>query len=120
MNNEYPPHIWRLAYSQAKLAQIAAARGKNEEVQEYIRKSIKAAQSWFAIDVCLITLLAQVMLSTSAGNPEQAVELTTFIAHHPASENETKQHARAILILLPATCSKKTLMLPRNEGRHLS
>jgi hypothetical protein len=54
-------------------------------------------QDWGEKELRLLTLLAEAVCLVQEGKSEQAIELAALIQNHPASWNETKQHASQIL-----------------------
>jgi tetratricopeptide (TPR) repeat protein len=96
-------HHWGIAQAHGRLALAQAYLGNLEESRLEYKETLSEIRDWGEIDLTLLILLAEPVCLIQEGNHEMAVELAAFIAHHPVSWNETKQHA--IQILETASCS---------------
>jgi len=90
-------HLWSIGQAHAKLALAHAYSGNFKDARSEIHDALSQMRDWREDDLVLQLLLAEPMCLNHEGKFEEAVELTTLIAHHPVSWNETKQRARAIL-----------------------
>ncbi len=90
-------HIWGMAQSRGKIALANAYLGNIEQARLKIHQALTEIDNFPYDDLALQTLLAEVVCCVHEGNMEAAIELVSFLQHHPGSWNETKQHAQAIL-----------------------
>lgn len=117
---EHPPHIWGQAYAQAKLAQIAIAKGDLVQGQNHINEALNSAQIWNSTEVLLIALYSQALLFVTTGYLERALELAAFITHHPVSWNETKKQAHALLESASGDLPEEKVLTVIGRGSTLS
>jgi tetratricopeptide (TPR) repeat protein len=90
-------NTWSLMQAHAKLALVYAYLENCEQARLEVHKALALSYDRGFDDVILQALLAEPACLIQEGKDEQAVELAAFIFYHPASWNETRQHALGIL-----------------------
>ncbi len=114
-----PPHIWSLAYAQAKLGWISAVQGNFENAQKMIRNAIEGVQSWSILEIGLLALFSQATLFATSGEVGHALELAAFIAQHPVSWNETKKQAKNLIETTSFELPEEVVAIALERGREL-
>jgi tetratricopeptide (TPR) repeat protein len=89
-------HIWSMAQSREKIALANAHLGNREQARLEMGSALAQAYEYREDVLALQALLAEAVCLVQEGNLEAAIELASFLQHHPASWNETRQHARGI------------------------
>lgn len=89
--------IWTIAQARGKIALANAYLGDLKQSRKEMHIAVGQAYEYREDDLALQILLAEAVCLFQEGKVEEAIELASFLQHHPASWNETKQHARAIL-----------------------
>jgi len=112
-------HLWSIGQAHAKLALAHAYSGNFTDARSEIHNALSQMRDWREDDLVLQLLLAEPICLNHEGKVEEAVELTTFIAHHPISWNETKQQARAILDIVSLQLSDVVVQSATERGMAL-
>lgn len=112
-------HTWGIGQAHAKLALAHAYLENREQARLETHSALTKMREWGQDELELLALLAETVCLLQEGQPEQAIELTAFIAHHPASWNETKQHAHALLEMATNHLSAEQAQAAVERGKAL-
>ena len=84
-----------------------------------MRTSLGLGRTSGEIELELIALLAEPVCLIKEEKHEAAVELASFIAHHPVSWNETRWQAQEILDRAAKDLSEETVQAAIERGKAL-
>jgi predicted ATPase/DNA-binding SARP family transcriptional activator len=90
-------HLWGMIQSRGRIALAHAYLGNSNKARQEMRSSLVDIYQIGGDDLALQTMLAEPVCLLQEGDMERAIELVSFLQHHPGSWNETKQHADIIL-----------------------
>ena len=90
-------HLWGMIQSRGRIALAHAYLGNLNIARQEMHSSLVDIYQIGGDDLALQTMLAEPVCLLQEGDLAQAIELVSFLQHHPGSWNETKQHADIIL-----------------------
>jgi tetratricopeptide (TPR) repeat protein len=117
---EEPPAwggCWCVPVSLQTLADIALVTGDRKEAREYYRQALELAMDRLYAGLKLHVLLGPARLLAQEGNAERAAELAALALHHPASVEETRVKAKALLNELRVELSPDVFLAAEGRGR---
>jgi predicted ATPase/tetratricopeptide (TPR) repeat protein len=112
-------HVWSTAYAKSGIGRAALAMEDYETARRSFLESIQLAESWNSRDLACISILGLARLDFFVGDSIHGLELTSFVAHHYISWNETKKHARELLASISHELSDETAYAAIERGRSL-
>lgn len=86
-----------LAASYNGLGNIARLEDNEDNAESLCRKALQIAIQIGATPLILDILLSQALLLHKQQQPERAIEILTFIQHHPATKHATREKATQLL-----------------------
>lgn len=84
---------WNVARSLSYLGDASRLSGETEEANKYYLDGLTPSLQGKALPVTMDILLGLSYLQDQAGRLERAYELSSYVAQHPCSEQETKNRA---------------------------
>lgn len=109
-------NAWSMKQAHAKLALTLAYLEKEEQAHHELQLALSES---FDTDLIILSLLAEPVCLMHEGKNEQAVEIASFIAQHPASWNETTQHAHRIVEIASRDLEQEVLQAAIERGKGL-
>ena len=112
-------HIWSMAQSRARIALAYAYLGNIEQAHLDMKSAL--TQTYFIREdaLALQTLLSEGVCLVKEGNLDEAIELMSFLQHHPASWNEVRQHARSIQEMASGRLPEEAVQAAVERGKAL-
>jgi predicted ATPase len=109
------------AFTLCSLGNVAKALGDTQEAGEYFRQALSIAMDIQMPPLALDILTGMVELAAQKGETEQALELGTFVLHHPATEQQLKDRLTPLQdeILSQLDPNRATAAQAREEERQL-
>ncbi len=105
------------------LGHVAVATGNYAAAGQYFRQALEILAQTGARPVALDVVVGAATLLMENGSIEvnrlQAIELLTLVQHHPASEHETKEKAKRLLLEWADSLSPEELTSTLARGREL-
>jgi predicted ATPase/DNA-binding SARP family transcriptional activator len=112
-------HNWSIAQSRARIALAQAYLGNIKGARLGLQDALVEIYDLGEDDLALQVLLVDAVCLLQEGNLEAAIELASFLLHHPGSWNETKQHARGILESVSHDLDQETVQAAIERGKGL-
>lgn len=88
---------WSIANTLSNLGAVSCTLGECTAAGGYFREALAIALALGAVPLALETLGGMAAIRARQGQAAQAVELAAFVAHHPASDPETRGKAERVL-----------------------
>jgi hypothetical protein len=112
---------WHMTLSLIGLGHTTCALGEYEESGRHFREALQTAMDIESLWMVLDSLVGLARLKT-ASDPgeaaaERAVELLTFVLHHPSSSQETKDRAAPLLAELENRLSPAAVAAAKERGQ---
>jgi predicted ATPase/DNA-binding SARP family transcriptional activator len=102
---------------QVKLGEMALANGQTAQAWHYCQQALQVAQEVEISALTLNALALQAGLQSHQKEYEKAVSLLALVAHHPATEAETKEHVRHSLQKLQGKLSSQAFITALEWGK---
>ncbi|MCK6623745.1 MAG: tetratricopeptide repeat protein [Anaerolineae bacterium] len=106
---------WDIVRSLIYLGEAAVAAGDSSEARRIFLQALQMALEVQAIPLALDALIGLAYLQAQTGEAEQALELSTYVLHHPASTQETKDRAGRLVAELEPQLSPRQLEAVRMQ-----
>jgi predicted ATPase/Tfp pilus assembly protein PilF len=87
---------WTMLYARNNLGMALVGLGRFEEAEEHLLKGLEIARLMRAVPVALETLTGFAIIKAETGEKSFAMELCSFIIHHPALIEDTKGMVRLV------------------------
>jgi tetratricopeptide (TPR) repeat protein len=110
---------WGVAVSLQTLGDIALAMGDDREARQRYRRALEMAIDDPHLELRLHVMLGSARWLAREGKVERAVELAALARHHPASVEETKEKAGALLDELRTGLPPDAYAAAEERGRTL-
>jgi predicted ATPase/DNA-binding SARP family transcriptional activator len=112
-------HLWSMAQSRSRIALANAYLGNIEQARLDIQSALKQTYDIREDVLALQAMLAEAVCLVQEKNLEAAIELASFLEHHPASWNETKQHAFGVLEIASRSLPEGAVQAAIERGKAL-
>jgi predicted ATPase/DNA-binding XRE family transcriptional regulator len=110
---------WDIVRSLIYLGEAAAAAGDPPEARRIFLQVLQMALEVQAIPLALDALIGLAYLQAQAGEAERALELSTYVLHHPASTQETKDRAGRLAAELETQLAPRQMETLRGQTKTL-
>lgn len=102
---------WGIAYSLSQIGTVARVVGDDDQARAYLLDALRAAMDIRALPIVLKVLVEMAALLNCHGQRQQAADILSLVAHHSASDGDTRNEADQLLAELdvghPAALSLK-------------
>lgn len=112
-------HLWSMTQSRARIALAYAYLGNIKQARLDVQSALKQTYDIREDALTLQTMLAEAVCLVQEGKLEAAIELVSFLQHHPTSWNEIKQHARGILEIASRDLPEEAVQAAIERGKAL-
>ena len=111
--------IWAINQSRGKIALANAYLGDIEQARREMGRALAQTYAYHEDDLALESFLAEAVCLLKEGSYEDVIELVSYLQRHPASWNETRQHARAILETASSELDQEVVLAAIERGKVL-
>jgi predicted ATPase/DNA-binding SARP family transcriptional activator len=108
-------HHYAVAATLDSLGNISRELGDYQESGRYFREALKVTGEIQAIPLGLEVLMGVATLLMKEGRPQQAMELATYVLHHPASNKHTQDRAVQLTSELKPQSSSQVIAEPQGK-----
>ncbi|MCB8989370.1 MAG: tetratricopeptide repeat protein [Ardenticatenaceae bacterium] len=109
-----------MAMAQLNLGQIHVLMGNHLEAQQWFLAAIQGGLAMKSLALVTGALSGTAVLFSKIGQAMQALELATFVLHHPAAREETKEEAGSLAAELLASLPEKQAAAAQSRSETLS
>jgi predicted ATPase/DNA-binding SARP family transcriptional activator len=109
-------HEWSVPYALAGLSRAALGLGQPERAREHALEALRLANRPGRAGLALVALVALAAACASLGQAERAAELSGLVLADPASWNETRAQAAALLARLDLPAEPLSQAVDRGRG----